>query len=172
MRAIDARLYGSARQSCNSTHRLPVNDRYDRRRPGSVSKATAPTKGKRRPATILVVNDVEEIRDGITVLLTSDGYRVVAARDADDAVEQALRQPPDLILVSLGGRPVEVIRQAARIRQKAGLSDRIPTVVFCVPLIEEGAEKEIGHNVWAARPDNFNQLRAMLARLQPPLQLH
>ena len=42
------------------------------RRSGSVSKTTAPAKGKRQHATILVVNDVEEIRDGITLLLTSD----------------------------------------------------------------------------------------------------
>jgi CheY-like chemotaxis protein len=129
-----------------------------------------PTTAGRRPhpATILVVNDVEEIRDGITLLLSSDGYHVVPARDEDDAVEQAKRQRPDLILVSLEGRPVEVIRRAARIRQKAALSDKIPTVIFCVPMIAEGAEVSIGHNLYATRPDNFNQLRAFLARLQPP----
>lgn len=126
------------------------------------------TKGDRRHATILVVNDVEETRDGITLLLTSDGYHVLPARDVDDAVAQARKRRPDLILVSLGGRPVEVIRQAAWIRQKAGLSDTIPTVVFCVPMIAEGAEVSIGHNLYATRPDNFDQLRAFLSRLQPP----
>ena len=130
------------------------------------------TKGHRSHATILVVNDVEETRDGITLLLTADGYRVLPARNVDDAVAQAKRRRPDLILVSLGGRPVEVIRQAAWIRQKAGLSDTIPTVVFCVPMIAEGAEVSIGHNLYATRPDNFDQLRAFLSRLQPPALAH
>jgi CheY-like chemotaxis protein len=134
-----------------------------------VSKAPPTTRSDRRHAIILVVNDVEETRDSIVVLLTSDGYHVVAARDVDDAVEQARRQQPDLILVSLGGRPVEMIRQAARIRQKAGLGDGIATVVFCIPMIAEGAEVSIGHNLYATRPDNFDQLRAFLARLQPPV---
>lgn len=133
-----------------------------------MSKATPTTRGDRRRATILVVNDVEETRDGIVLLLRSDGYRVLPARDVDEAVEQARRRRPDLILVSLGGRPVEVIRQAAHIRQKAGLGDRIATVVFCIPMIAEGAEVSIGHNLYATRPDNFDQLRAFLARLQPP----
>ena len=47
----------------------------------------------------------EETRDGIEKLFTADGYRVDPARN-DDAVDRARRQRPDLILVSLGGRPV------------------------------------------------------------------
>ena len=133
-----------------------------------MKKTSAARDGEHRHATLMVVNDVEETRDGITLLLSSDGYQVVGARDVDDAVDQARRRRPDLILVSLDGRPVEVIRQAARIRQKAGLSDQIPVVIFCIPMIAEGAEVSIGHNLYATRPDNFNQLRAFLARLQPP----
>ena len=51
---------------------------------------------------LLVVEDVEEIRDGIVLLLTADGYRVDPARDEEDAVVRATRTPPHLMLVSLG----------------------------------------------------------------------
>src|SRR5919205_3644048 len=50
---------------------------------------------------ILVVEDVHETRDGIEKLLKVDGYRVVLARDESDGIENAQRQRPDLILVSL-----------------------------------------------------------------------
>ena len=43
---------------------------------------------------ILVVQDVEETRDGLEKLLKTDGYRVDAARVKDDAVVRAQRQPP------------------------------------------------------------------------------
>ena len=42
----------------------------------------------------VVVEDVEETRDGIEKLLKADGYRVNPARDEDDAIERAKREPP------------------------------------------------------------------------------
>ncbi len=123
------------------------------------------TSQEHHAAIILAVHDVEETRDGIEKLLTADGYRVDAARNEDDAVAKARRQRPDLILVSLAGRPVDVLLAAARIRQRAGLADDIPVVVFCVPTIPEGEEIALANNLYVIRPDNFNQLRAFLARL-------
>ncbi len=122
-------------------------------------------RGDDRVARILVANDVEETRDGIEKLLTADGYRVDPARNEDDAVDRACRQCPDLILVSLGGLPVDVIASATRIRQRGGLSSEVPVVVFCIPTVDEGAEVAIGNNVYVTRPDNFDQLRAFLGRL-------
>ena len=52
---------------------------------------------------ILVVEDVQETREGIEKLLMVDGYRVALARDEQDGIESARRQRPDLILVSLAG---------------------------------------------------------------------
>jgi CheY-like chemotaxis protein len=114
---------------------------------------------------ILVVEDVHETRYGIERLLTVDGYRVVLARDEQDGIEGAQRQRPDLILVSLAGSPREVIVSARRIRESAAIGEDVPVVVFCVEEIAEGDEVAIGKNVHVARPDNFNQLRSLLARL-------
>jgi CheY-like chemotaxis protein len=75
---------------------------------------------------ILVVEDIEETRDGIEKLLTSDGYRVNPARDEEDAVDRAKREPPGLILVSVAGPHAQVIALAARVRQRAELSDDVP----------------------------------------------
>ena len=114
---------------------------------------------------ILVVEDVHETRDGIERLLRVDGYRVALARDEQDGIESARRQRPDLILVSLAGLPREVIVSARRIRESAAIGEDVPVVVFCVEEIAEGDEVAIGKNVHVARPDNFNQLRNLLARL-------
>jgi CheY-like chemotaxis protein len=115
--------------------------------------------------TILVVEDVHETRDGIEKLLMVDGYRVALARDEQDGIESAQRQRPDLILVSLAGLPREVILSARRIRESAAIGEDVPVVVFCVEEIAEGDEVAIGKNIHIARPDNFNQLRSILARL-------
>jgi CheY-like chemotaxis protein len=48
--------------------------------------------------TILVVEDLAEIRSGMERTLRDCGYRVLAAADADEAVEVASRDIVDLIL--------------------------------------------------------------------------
>lgn len=114
---------------------------------------------------ILVVEDVHETRDGIEKLLTTDGYRVSLARDEQDAIENALRTRPDLILVSLAGASSEVILSARKIREQGDVGEQVPVVVFCIENIGEGDEVAIGHNLHLTRPDNFNQLRSLLSRL-------
>ena len=114
---------------------------------------------------ILVVEDVQETREGIEKLLLVDGYRIALARDEQDGIDSARRQRPDLILVSLAGIPREVILSARRIRESALIGEDVPVVVFCVDDIAQGDEIAIGENVHLTRPDNFNQLRSLLARL-------
>ena len=118
---------------------------------------------------ILVVEDVHETRDGIEKLLKADGYRLVLARDELDGIENAQRQRPDLILVSLDGLPSEVLMSGCRIRESAAAGDDVPIVIFCFDEIPEGAEVAIGKNVHITQPDNFNQLRDLLSRLLRPL---
>ena len=119
---------------------------------------------------ILVVEDVHETRDGIEKLLIADGYRVALARDERDAIENAHRTRPDLILVSLAGLPLDVVLSARSIRQRAEVGEGVPVVVFCMEGIAEGEEVEIGENVHVTRPDNFNQLRRLIARLLEKIQ--
>jgi CheY-like chemotaxis protein len=114
---------------------------------------------------VLVVEDVEETRDGIEALLIARGYRVAAARDEEDAVRIARREPPNLLLVSLAGTAAAVIGTALRIKQRARLSADVPVVIFGLQTVAEGAEVEVQSNVYVTRPDNFDQLRYLLSRL-------
>jgi DNA-binding response OmpR family regulator len=116
-------------------------------------------------ALILVVEAVEETRDGIEQLLKAHGYRVDPARDEEDAVTKARRESPKLILMTLAGPLDVVIATGHRIRERAGLSEAVPLVFFCAPSLPEGAELEIGRNTYVTRPDNFDQLRDFLGRL-------
>lgn len=114
---------------------------------------------------VLVVEDIEETRDGIEALLSVCGYRVTSARDEEDAVSRARPQRPDLVLVSLAGTAADVIGTALQIKQRIGLSEDVPVVIFGLQTVGEGAEVEVQSNLYVTRPDNFDQLRALLNRL-------
>jgi hypothetical protein len=58
-----------------------------------------------------------------------------------------------------------VILAAARIRKGADREALVPVVIFCLDGIAEGDEVAIDENVHLTRPDNFNQLRGLLARV-------
>lgn len=119
---------------------------------------------------ILVVEDVYETRAGIETLLKTNGYRVALARDEGEAISSTRTERPDLILVSVAGLPSKVLLKVRRIRNEAAVGAKVPVVVFCAQDISEGEEVAIGGNVYLTNPDNFNQLRSLLARLllKPP----
>ena len=66
--------------------------------------------------------------------------------------------------MSLAGTPGEVLICGRRIRESAA-GEEVPIVVFGFDEIAAGAEVAIGKNVHITHPDNFNQLRDLIARL-------
>jgi len=114
---------------------------------------------------ILVVEEVYETRAGIDTLLKANGYRIVFARADGEPINSTRPERPDLVIVSSAGLPNNVLVKVGRIRKEAAVGDEVPVVVYCAQDIPEGEEVAIGENVYLTNPDNFNQLRNLVARL-------
>ncbi len=61
--------------------------------------------------TILVVEDDQELIDGLRIVLEKHGYRVITARDGQQGKQQVYHQRPDLMILDMmmprmGGYPV------------------------------------------------------------------
>jgi two-component system response regulator MprA len=52
-------------------------------------------------STVLVVEDDRDIREALGAVLEIEGYRVLYARDGREALAEARREHPDLILLDL-----------------------------------------------------------------------
>jgi hypothetical protein len=89
----------------------------------------------------------------------------VVSAGAELEVLNTRPERPDLILVSGAALPNNVLVTVGRLRKGAAVGDEVPVVVFCAQDIPEGEEVAIGGNVYLTNPDNFNQLRKLLARL-------
>jgi len=69
--------------------------------------------------TILVVDDEEDIRESVRMILEKNGYRVLTAEDGDDCLRVLKEEKPDLILldIMMPGTPVtEVIKSIPDIK--------------------------------------------------------
>jgi DNA-binding response OmpR family regulator len=115
--------------------------------------------------SILIVDDAQEMRDGLEALLRRDGYLVSSARDESEAIELIRGNVPSLILFSLAGTTEYMLNTARRIRFLGGLDVSTPVVIFSITNFREGVEEHVGDNIVVTAPDNFDQLRMLLIRL-------
>ncbi len=103
--------------------------------------------------TVLVVEDVEEIRAGMQRSLRNYGYRVLTAANADEAVEVAARCPLDLILTEEELPTFAALMERAR----ADASLKGLTVVIINPDAEDGTSY-----AGAVVLNNYDQLKCLL----------
>ena len=54
-----------------------------------------------KPATILVVDDEAQIRRALNSILSTRGYRVLSAADAEEGLDLAIEHTPDLIVMDM-----------------------------------------------------------------------
>jgi len=77
---------------------------------------------------ILVIDDEESIRDTISVLLTSRGFRVFTAADGLAGVKVARAEKPDLVISDITMEPVDGFMTLSIIKQLPG-TGRIPFIM-------------------------------------------
>ena len=77
--------------------------------------------------TVLVVEDFEDNRFMMRRLLEMSGYRVIEAVNGKQAVEAAVSERPDLILMDLSLPMLDGLAATRRIREAEGLG-RVPII--------------------------------------------
>src|ERR1044072_5698728 len=78
---------------------------------------------------IMVVDDDEDIRHMMRVLLEEDGYGVLEAENGQQAVEMAQRVNPSLILMDLSMPVLDGFAATRRLRELAPLSE-VPIIAI------------------------------------------
>jgi DNA-binding response OmpR family regulator len=87
---------------------------------------------------ILIAEDERDIRDLVSFTLQFAGYQVIAAADGQEAVELAIREQPDMILMDVRMPRLSGYEACKRIKAEPSLVD-VP-VVF---LSAKGQDSEI-----------------------------
>ena len=85
------------------------------------------------PSTILVVEDVEEIRSHMNAMLVQKGHRVLNASNAEDAIRIAKEDRPLVILTDLDLPTLALLLQDVGNHDHL---DRIPIVIVDIDQVE------------------------------------
>ncbi len=70
------------------------------------------------PRRILVVDDNLDAAEGLAMLLSLRGHDVATAYDGQDAIEQARKLPPDVVLLDIGLPRLDGFEVARRLREE------------------------------------------------------
>ncbi|MDT7540644.1 MAG: hypothetical protein QOE33_548 [Acidobacteriota bacterium] len=122
-------------------------------------------QGKALPI-VLVVEDFEDNRFMMRRLLEMSGYRVVEAVNGEQAVEKALSDRPDLILMDLSLPKLDGLAATRRIRKHNELA-RTPIVAVSAHDTTDFHADALaaGCNEYVTKPIDFDQLESLLKRL-------
>jgi two-component system cell cycle response regulator DivK len=81
------------------------------------SSVTLQRPSSASPLTVMVVEDSEDIRQMMRILLEMEGYRVIEASDGLQAVELAINERPALIMMDLHLPLLDGLAATGRIRE-------------------------------------------------------
>jgi CheY-like chemotaxis protein len=112
--------------------------------------------------TILIAEDHEDSREALRTLLDAFGYRVETANNGREAVEAALAQQPDLILMDVMMPELDGFEATRRLREHTGFR-QVPIVALTAM---EGARERVmaaGCDDYVAKPID---VRSFLGRVE------
>lgn len=137
------------------------------RRAASYGRIVTPTSEPTR--TILVADDQEGQRVLIDMLLSLEGYRLVAVEDGREALAWLKENTPDLVVLDVNMPYVDGIDVCRRMKGVSRLAE-VPVVVLTA-MRDEGTEQAVraaGADVMVRKPlegkDFRKQVRRLLSR--------
>ena len=116
--------------------------------------------------TILVVEDYDDVRRMLKVLLESEEFQVVEAATGSEALEAIKSQPPDVILMDLALPGFDGFETIRRIRATDGFQNT-PIIVLTAYTAPSSYETALnaGSNYFMAKPIDFDELAALLKQI-------
>lgn len=117
-------------------------------------------------STILVVEDYDDVRRMLKVLLESEKFRVLEAATGSQALEVIKHQRPDVILMDLALPGFDGFETIRRIRTIEGFQNTpiIVLTAYTGPSTYESAIRA-GSNYFMAKPIDFDELAALLEEI-------
>ena len=117
---------------------------------------------------VLLVDDYDDARESIRLILELRGWQVVEARDGREAIERALEERPDLILMDLEMPVMDGFAAAHRLRESE-MTRVTPIIAISAHREHVWVERAManGFTDYMSKPLQFETLLAALLRHLP-----
>lgn len=115
---------------------------------------------------ILVAEDNPTNMKLITVALKKQGYTLLQAADGEEALEAAVRNAPDLIIMDMQLPKISGWEVTRKLRQMPDFGN-VPIIAVTAYAMKGDKERaiEAGCNAYLPKPIDINQLRSVVAEM-------
>jgi DNA-binding response OmpR family regulator len=132
------------------------------RRHRNAADAAAGMRNAGDPVTVLVVDDDPGVLEVLQLALDAEGYNVVVAHNGREAIEQAARSRPRLILVDLM-MPIMDGWEFVREYRKNKRHERTPVIILSALRHVEEATRDLDVQAVLAKPFDLDELLDVVA---------
>jgi two-component system cell cycle response regulator DivK len=111
------------------------------------------------PRKVLIVEDNQDNRELVVKVLKNKGYSTAEAVDGEDALEKAVSEKPDLILLDISLPKLDGYEVVKRLKSMEEFRDT-PVVAFTAHAMKGDREKVIvaGFEGYISKPVNIREL--------------
>jgi two-component system, cell cycle response regulator DivK len=123
---------------------------------------------EKNAAKLLLVEDTEDNRFMMRRLLEMEGYRVVEARNGEEAVKVAQKEKPALILMDLSLPIIDGLAATKLLRRIPEFRD-VPIIAVSAHDTADFKEEALtaGCNSYITKPIDFGELEKLISNLLP-----
>ena len=116
--------------------------------------------------TVLLAEDDRAIRNALERALTLEGYRVTAVADGVEALAQAHRTPPDVLVLDVMMPGIDGL-QVCRVLRAEG--DNTPILMLTTESTDDKKKEgqAAGATCWIVKPFNPEQMLKVIAKVLP-----
>jgi CheY-like chemotaxis protein len=121
-----------------------------------------------RPTSILIVEDNDDARESLRLLLELDGHDVMAAVSGEDGLDHAQSREFAIALVDIGLPGIDGFEVARRLRATARGADlRLVAISGYGQPVDRKRAQAAGFDAHLVKPVDTEHLRSVLAELAP-----
>jgi CheY-like chemotaxis protein len=124
------------------------------------------------PGYILVVDDEDAVRSVIAEALRLDGFKVREAKSGQEALEQVILDPPDLLVVDVLMPEMDGFTLCQKIRAMPEPLNRLPIILLTALNTTLGRQvgQEVGADFYLTKPFSPRQLRQKVRQVLAALK--
>jgi CheY-like chemotaxis protein len=124
------------------------------------------------PSYILVVDDEDAVRSVIAEALRLDGFKVREAKSGQEALEQVILDPPDLLVVDVLMPEMDGFTLCQKIRAMPEPLNRLPIILLTALDTTLGRQvgQEVGADFYLTKPFSPRQLRQKVRQVLAALK--
>ena len=117
-------------------------------------------------ANILIIDDEEQFRNMLKRLLEEEGHHVLEACDGEEALDVAMKEYPDLIIMDIQLPKLNGLEVTRRLRYTPAFR-HTPIVAITAYAMKGDKEKviESGCDAYLSKPINTREFPAVIARM-------